>query len=79
MRVLLASADPVRLSFLRALLRDAGIDPLLLDEHVSAVEGNIGAFPRRLAVHERDAAAALAVLREAGEVAAPPMAEGAAD
>ena len=68
MHVLVASTDPVRLSFLQALLRDAGIEPLLLDSHISAVEGGIGAFPRRLVVRERDAAAALALLREAGEV-----------
>ena len=67
MRVLVRSTDPVRLSFLQALLRDAGIEPLLLDSHVSAVEGGIGAFPRRLAVRDDEAAAARAVLREAGE------------
>ena len=46
------TTDPVRLSFLRALLRDAGIDTLVLDAHISAIEGGIGAFPRRLAVRD---------------------------
>jgi hypothetical protein len=40
---------------------------VLLDQHISAVEGGIGAFPRRLAVREEDAAEARRVLREAGE------------
>ena len=67
MDVLLATNDPVRLSFLVALLRDAGIEALLLDGQMSAVEGSIGAIPRRLAVSEEDAGQARRVLREAGE------------
>jgi hypothetical protein len=67
MDVLLATNDPVRLSFLVALLRDAGIEPLLLDGQMSAVEGSIGAIPRRLAVAAKDAGQARRVLREAGE------------
>jgi hypothetical protein len=50
MRVLVSSNNPIRLGFLQALLRDAGIETVLLDQHISAVEGGIGAFPRRLAV-----------------------------
>ena len=61
------SNDLVRLSFLGALLRDAGIHCVVLDGHVSAVEGSIGAIPRRLAVAEADAARARRVLAEAGE------------
>jgi hypothetical protein len=67
MRVVLATTDPVRLSFLLALLRDAGLGPIVLDQAISAVEGGIGIFPRRLAVPEAEAAQALRVLREAGE------------
>jgi hypothetical protein len=67
MRVVATTNDPVRLSFLVALLRDAGIASVLLDAHISAVEGSIGAFPRRLAVAEHDVPRARAVLREAGE------------
>ncbi len=67
MRVLLATTNPVRLSFLLALLRDGGCAPVVLDAAISAVEGGIGAFPRRLAVPEEEAAQALRVLREAGE------------
>ncbi len=67
MRLIAQSVDPVRLSFLMALLRDAGIGCVLLDQHISAVEGGIGAFPRRLAVAEADWERARRVLREAGE------------
>ncbi len=66
MHILETSNDPVRISFLRALLRDAGIETLLLDDHVSAVEGSIGAIPRRLVVAADDAGRARRVLREAG-------------
>ena len=39
MRVLATSNDPVRLSFLTALLADAGIASVVLDAHTSAVRG----------------------------------------
>lgn len=67
MHILVKSTDPIRLGFLQALLSDAEIESVLLDQHISAVEGGIGAFPRRLAVREEDAAEARRVLREAGE------------
>ena len=67
MRVLATSNDPVRLSFLTALLADAGIVAVVLDVHTSAVEGSIGAIPRRLAVAQQDEQRARRVLREAGE------------
>ncbi len=65
MEIITTSTDPIRLSFLIALLRDAGLDPVLLDQHIAAVEGNIGAFPRRLAVPRDQAGQARRVLREA--------------
>lgn len=67
MRVIATTTDPVRLSFLQVLLADAGIDTLVLDAHISAIEGGIGAFPRRLAVATEDERRARAVLAEAGE------------
>jgi hypothetical protein len=69
MNELLRTNDPVRLSFLQALLRDSGIDSLVLDHHTSLVEGNIGAIPRRLMVAETDYRRARAVLAAAGEAA----------
>lgn len=68
MRILATSNDPVRLSFLTALLADAGISAVLLDAHTSAVEGSIGAIPRRLAVAPEDETRARRILAEAGEI-----------
>jgi hypothetical protein len=67
MRVIATSNDPVRLSFLVALLADAGIRATVLDQHMSVVEGSIGAIPRRLMVAEEDYSRARRVLVEAGE------------
>lgn len=67
MRIVAETTEPVRLGFLQLLLRDAGIASVVLDQHISAVEGGIGVFPRRLAVAEEDHARALRVLAEAGE------------
>lgn len=67
MRVLIRSTNPIRLGFLQALLRDAGIQSVLLDQHISAVEGGIGAFPRRLAVRDEDEAQARRILHDSGE------------
>ena len=61
------TSDLVRLGFLQALLADAGIESVVLDQHISALEGGIGAFPRRLAVRDEDLARARSILREAGE------------
>ncbi len=67
MDVITTTNDPVRLSFLVSLLRDAGIEPILLDGFTSAMEGSIGALPRRLVVASEHAEQARRVLREAGE------------
>ena len=67
MRIVAASNDAVRLSFLVALLADAGIVAVVLDTHASVTEGSIGAIPRRLAVASDDARQAERVLAEAGE------------
>ena len=68
MHVIAMTNDPVRLSFLVALLQDAGFDPVVLDAYMGATEGSIGAIPRRIVVADADAPAALRLLREAGEV-----------
>ncbi len=63
MREILRTNDPVRLSYAQALLRDAGIAPLVLDVHMSIMEGSIGIFPRRVMVADEDEARARALLR----------------
>ena len=67
MRVVVTSNDPVRLSFLAALLADAGIEATLLDGHTSVLEGSAGAIARRLVVNNDDFARARRLLRDAGE------------
>jgi Putative prokaryotic signal transducing protein len=52
MRELLRSNDLVHLSWAQAALSAAGIESVLLDAHISSIEGNIGAFPRRLMVRD---------------------------
>ncbi|WP_255357366.1 DUF2007 domain-containing protein [Falsirhodobacter sp. alg1] len=42
------------IAFAQALLQGEGITAFAMDVHMSILEGGIGAFPRRLLVHERD-------------------------
>jgi hypothetical protein len=67
MRSVAISNDPVRLSFLGALLADAGIASMVLDQHASVMEGSVAAIQRRLVVAADDEARARQVLAEAGE------------
>ncbi len=54
MRELLATNDLVYLSFVSHVLAEAGIDFVVFDTFTSAVEGSIGAIPRRIMVSECD-------------------------
>jgi hypothetical protein len=65
MKELLRTNDIVRLSWVQAVLSDAGIDCLVLDHHTSLVEGSIGAIPRRLMVGVDDHARAGALIAAA--------------
>lgn len=62
MRELLRSNDPVLLSYAGHLLDEAGVEHLLLDSYTSAIEGSIGAIPRRLVVADADFAKARTAL-----------------
>lgn len=66
MILLLQTNDLILLGYVQSLLADAGIEPILLDENISAVEGSIGVFPRRVMVRDRDLVNARRVLLEAG-------------
>jgi hypothetical protein len=66
MREVLRSNDPVLINFAQAVLRDAGIGCVVADQHMSVVEGSIGAFPRRLLVPDADWDAARRSLGQAG-------------
>ena len=67
MREILRSNDLVRISWLQALLADAGIDTVVLDSHTSVIEGSLGILPRRLMVTTEDFTRACWVLDQAGE------------
>ena len=69
MQELLRSNNVVRLSFLTALLADAGIEAVIFDSHTSIAEGSISAIPRRLMVTDEDFARARRVLIDSGESA----------
>lgn len=70
MKELLRSNDPVRLSWLVALLADENIEGIILDTHTSIMEGSVVAITRRLMVKEADYSRARRILVQAGEVAA---------
>ena len=69
MQELLRSNNLVRLSFLTALLADAGIETVIFDSHTSVAEGSISAIPRRLMVEDADYSRARRILIESGESA----------
>ncbi|WP_027836619.1 DUF2007 domain-containing protein [Hyphomonas sp.] len=64
MKEIFRTNDPVKLSYVEHLLQEAGIDYFIADQHISAVEGNIGAFPRRVMVRDDLAASAQRALSE---------------
>jgi len=66
MREVLRSNDAVVLGFAQAVLREVGIDCLLADQHISVMEGGIGAFPHRLLVANEDWQVAYRALSGAG-------------
>jgi hypothetical protein len=68
MKEIFRTNDPVKLSWLIALLADEAIEAVVFDTHTSVVQGSIGALPRRLMVENADYERALYVLRRAGEL-----------
>jgi hypothetical protein len=63
---LLRSNDPVLLSFVQALLNEAGIRHQTFDQNMSVMEGSIGILPRRILVPRDDHEEARRILAEAG-------------
>jgi hypothetical protein len=56
--------DPVKLSFAQAVLKEAGIESVVLDEHVSSLYGgDIPFSQRRVMVDDEDEHAAREALR----------------
>ena len=67
MKEIARSTDPVRLSFLTALLSDGGITAILFDTHASIVQGSIGILPQRLMVADDEYDDAVDILKSAKE------------
>jgi hypothetical protein len=65
MRDLITSNDPVLLNFVEVLLTEAGIDVVVFDGNMSAVQGTLGAVQMRLAVPTESWAKARSLLEEA--------------
>lgn len=71
---LMRTNDPVLISFVESLLRDAGLTVFVADQNMSVVEGSIGILPRRVMIAEDELEDARRVLTEAGmegEITAP--------
>ncbi|MHB2166939.1 putative signal transducing protein [Alsobacter sp. R-9] len=66
MVVLLRTNDIVLISVVESLLDEAGIGCFVADQHISALEGGIGAFPRRIMVPADREAQARRLLTDAG-------------
>jgi hypothetical protein len=65
MKELLRTNNFVYLSFAEAVLKDAGVEALIFDNHMSVMEGSLGVLPRRLMVADEDLARAQKLLAEA--------------
>jgi hypothetical protein len=65
MEELVRTNDLVLISYISHLLEEAGIGFEVFDHHTSAVEGSIGAIPRRIMVEAGDFPAAKRILSNA--------------
>ncbi len=63
---LVKTNDIVLISFIEALLKDAGIGHVVLDQNMSIMEGSLGIIPRRILVDSDDLTQAKSLLVEAG-------------
>jgi len=65
MREILKSNNVVELNFAEVVLKDAGIPSVVLDSHMSIMDGSMVILPRRLMVSDEDEARAQAILKDA--------------
>ncbi|WP_336057708.1 putative signal transducing protein [Nitratireductor sp. CH_MIT9313-5] len=63
---LLRTNDPVTLSFVESLLKDAGIGCFVADTNMSIMEGSLGVLPRRILVEAEKLEAARRLMVDAG-------------
>ena len=62
MREIVKTNEPVLLSYIEHLLREAGIIMMIADQVISMMEGSIGVFPKRVLVADDQWHEARAVL-----------------
>ena len=67
MRELLRTNDLVFLSWVQAVLGGEGIEAVVLDSHMSVLEGSTFAIPRRVMVVDDDLEQAHRILTQVGE------------
>jgi len=63
---LIRTNDAVIISFVEALMRDAGIAYFVADQNMSVMDGSIGILPRRIMIDAEDAGQARRILTDAG-------------
>lgn len=56
--------DLVKLTYVRHLLSEEGVESYVLDEHTASIDGRGPMVPIRVIVHENDAATAHRALRD---------------
>ncbi len=67
MKELFRSNEMVFLSWAEALLKSENVEMIVLDGHMSVMEGSVGAIPRRVMVADKDYDRARKALEAAGE------------
>jgi hypothetical protein len=65
MKELIRANDPVLLSWVVSTMADEGIEAIILDTHMSVLEGSVNAIPRRVMVADDDFDRARRVLEDA--------------
>lgn len=63
---ILKTNNPVTLSFAMSCLKDSRIEAVIMDNHMSVLEGSLGVIPRRIMVPDNRAHIARRVLTDAG-------------
>jgi hypothetical protein len=66
MKELVRTNDAVLISFVEALMRDAGIGYLVADQNMSVLDGSLGILPRRIMVDADAIERAKKILADAG-------------
>lgn len=66
MKELMRTNNPVTISFVESLLREARIGVIVADENMSIMDGSLGILPRRILVEDDSLEQARRIVRDAG-------------